>query len=668
MAYKALLVVNWEYRDPAKVLTPLKGPRNDLKAMRDALTHSSFGLFDENNVRCFENVTRADMPIIFYEFLYGAGKDDSLLLYFSGHGERRLSDERLALCGVDTDHKRLEPTSFDTSALRTWIEQFNRAPSTIVVLDCCYAGQMKGSLNEQSVIGSLGAGTMVLGSGRNRPAQDADNASDPSPFTAALAKILLDPEEKGDQRGWVTADAVYERLIRLDPPLLPAPYRNVQSQGTFVLAKREAPPTLTREELKGFQVPESVEVIELKFGAETVAARWETGRSETLKLTALDDHRQTAMRRLAQLADAVLRIPEYADDHWYQLAVQQTWNCVGVNLFETAIPRGLRKRLSSGIDGTGRHLLKLRLSFEEAATCPLEPYPWEHLQIGSVPGAKPPGGDELLPLALRPGLLIERVAPVGVPPSGSRPSKATSTAGVVNCLQDKFALAAARIAEDLTKLPELNVIMDLKAGSARWGPFLDALTWHSPRLLLLCASLRSGAQGVELGFVPDEPGEPEWHRGTELTSELHKAGLHFDAIVFMTFSAKPGQDSFHGTIEFAQALARSGVGPVVFVCHAPGFDAPILNRQRDAFPVLFIDALTRGTPLDQAFYYAKNRVIRMGNEAVRRTFGVPGYYVHAPTEPRSALSAPVTKGGRTSAAAERQRRPSTPAPRDERHE
>ena len=186
-------------------------------------------------------------------------------------------------------------------------------------------------------------------------------------------------------------------------------------------------------------------------------------------------------------------------------------------------------------------------------------------------------------------------------------------------------LAAARVTNDLTKLADLNVVIDLKGSRARWGPFLDAFA-QAPEILLLFAPVRRGPSGVEVGFIADEPGPPEWHLGTELTSELQNAGLTFNPIIFVTFAASPGQDAFRGTLELAAALAESRIGPVVFACHAPGFEAHILNPARDAFPVLLIDALTQGVPLDKAFYYAKDRVRRMGNTAVRRAFGVPGYY------------------------------------------
>ena len=654
MGSKALLVGNWEYTDPSKVLTPLKGPVKDLEAMSEALTHQRFGLFTTDNVTARRNLKWSEMRPVFQRFLQDAGRDDYLLLYFSGHGERR-HDEGLVLCGVDTDYKYLEGTSFDTSELRAWIEGNNRAPSTVVILDCCYAGQMKSAVTAETFANAMGTGTMVLASGANKPAKDAINSGDPSPFTAALAKILIDPEITGDQPGLLTVEHVYQRLLDWQPRLLPEPYRNVRSQGTFALAKRDPPPLEKRSELKGFVVHERIEVVDLTFGSAAVSARWETGETEQLELAALDCHRQTAVRRLGQLANAVIRIPEYADDDWYRQVVQKAWNCIGVNLFETAMPPMLRDRIRGGIDASGKNLLKVRLAFEQNDD-PLESYPWEYLNIGYETG----GNDEPQPLSLRPGLLIERVASVDALAGGDYGTAdmdgtgVAPTVGIVNCLYDKFASAAGRVNTDLAKLPGLNVLMDLKGSSARWGDFLDAFA-QAPGILLMFAPVQRSSEGVQVGFIADESNVPEWHRASELAEELRNYGLTFNPIIFETFAAKPGRDTFRGTLELAKTLGKAGIGPVVFVCHAQGFETHILAPERDPFPVLLIDALTQKIPLDEAFYYAKARVMRMGSTTVRRTFGVAGYYAPERLERKSARPPLVGAGGRSTEPAKRAR-------------
>jgi hypothetical protein len=647
VAFRALLVANWDYSDKGAVLQPLNGPRNDLRAMVGALTHPEYGLFRAEDVEQAENLPWDQLRITFLKFLKKAGRDDRLLLYFSGHGER-LSGEQLALCGVDTDSELLDATSFDTANLRGWIEDYNRAAATIVILDCCYAGQMKGGApSADMLVRSLGSGTMLLASGGNEPTRDAAAGDNPSPFTAALTRILTDPEVTADQDDLLTADQVYSLLERHEPPLLPRPHRNVRSQGTFALARRRLPTVPTRPDLEGFAEPE-IETVDLAFGSGVVTARWAGGETDTFELAALDGFRQSAVRRLSQLADAIIRLPDYSRDPWWQQTAQRTWNSVGSNLLETALPPNLRERVRRGIDGPGRRLLKVRLSFAAESEL-LETYPWEYLQLGPPPGsgyvAVSPSEREApapaLPLALRAGLLIERV--VSARQRGGEPRRpgAVPTVSIVNCLPGEFGAAAGRIADGLTRMAELNVVPDLRGRDATWPGFLDVFI-RPPRLLLLFAPVRRRGRIAQVGFAKgDGQGEADWRQHDELVEAVRDPGRAFDAVVFCTFAAEPGEDSFRSTFQLARELARAGTGPVVFTCHWRGYEALVPPFGRDTFPVLLIDALTRDIPLDQAVYYAKNRLRQRGDADLRRTFGVPGYYVAASAPPSQMGREPI---------------------------
>src|SRR5687767_6423161 len=99
--YKALLVGNGVFdRDPHK-LFPLKGPANDLRVLRAALTHKEFGLFDEANVRHLLDGTHGDVLEAVEMFFSDAGSEDHLLFYYSGHGYPD-TNNNLYLCARNT--------------------------------------------------------------------------------------------------------------------------------------------------------------------------------------------------------------------------------------------------------------------------------------------------------------------------------------------------------------------------------------------------------------------------------------------------------------------------------------------------------------------------------------------------------------------------------------
>ena len=106
MDARALVICNWEYTDSTGTLSPLNGPANDLRQIVDAFEDEQFGLFQGQVTTC-ENLTNEKLRTEVYEFLESAKPNDTLLLYYSGHGERRV-DGRLALCGVDTEIPEVE--------------------------------------------------------------------------------------------------------------------------------------------------------------------------------------------------------------------------------------------------------------------------------------------------------------------------------------------------------------------------------------------------------------------------------------------------------------------------------------------------------------------------------------------------------------------------------
>ena len=638
MPHRALIVCNWEYKDPEGVFIPLKGPRNDMTVMESALTHAQYGLFE---VEKRSNLTWGELRTTFASFLDTAKPDDNLLLYFSGHGDR-LQDGRLALCGVDTSSNRgvFAAMSFDTKDLREWIENGNRAPSTLVVLDCCYAGAMKGGLTDAVITDSLGSGVMVLSGGGNEPLKDANEPDEPSPFTTALIEILLDPELDGDASGMVTVDDVFDKLRKRDPPLRPPPRRNVQSQGTFALARRVLRADQHRPALKGWQELE-VDVVTLRFeGATVTAAGPQPDETDTIELAGFDDHRQAAIRRLSQLADAILSASDYGDDDLAQRAVRRAWNCVGTNLFETALPSALRERIRTLAEQPpSKRLLKLQLSFADAPELrALELFPWEHLHreldVGGGPETRGPE-----PIALETGLLLERVIQTELPGTLESVIEGPTTVGLVSSLRDRFDEAAGRITDGLTSMADIEPLFVSRGSDARWGDFLDAID-QLPDVLVVFAPVRRRPQGVEIGFWSDDPADADWHPAKDLVEQFRRRTTRFKAIVLVTFASRPGRDSVRATAEIARTLAEGEVGPVVFICHAPGY-AGLVPAGQDSFPVLFLDALTRAERFDQAVYYAKNRVVEHGSLEARDTFGVPGCYVYERDEAESAEPKPA---------------------------
>ena len=102
--YRALLVANSTFPDDADNLPELEGPRNDAALLRDALCDRSYGLFASDNVRLVQERTMADVLREVEDFLRSASRQDTLLLYYSGHGVLDQSDE-FFLCAHEQPHR-----------------------------------------------------------------------------------------------------------------------------------------------------------------------------------------------------------------------------------------------------------------------------------------------------------------------------------------------------------------------------------------------------------------------------------------------------------------------------------------------------------------------------------------------------------------------------------
>src|ERR1043166_4166981 len=263
LRYRALVLANWEYSK----LQPLKGPKNDHGVLFDALTHPQFGLF-KDAVTVKTNLRSSELGDAIFEFLKESLKEDYLLIYYSGHGGLR-GDNMLQLCGGGTSN--VQTSAFDTPLLPRWIKEEGRDRPTIMVLDCCFAGQVGTTstkaasapvLSDANLPGDNGL--LVLTSGGRTPSPDAEKDDEPSPYTRALADILVDSDIAADDTdGFLTGMGVHQVLGEKLRDLKPR-WKGGGGSSPFRLARRPRP--LTSNELIGWPNDLEVETLDVKFG------------------------------------------------------------------------------------------------------------------------------------------------------------------------------------------------------------------------------------------------------------------------------------------------------------------------------------------------------------------------------------------------------------------
>lgn len=630
MGARALLIGNWDYGHPDGGMATLRGPRHDVAHLKEALTHPTLGMFKDGEIDVRENLTADALSDALSETIAASRPGDLLLIYYSGHGERLGASQQLGLLGVDVPYERRLNRALPADMLRSWLEEA-RASSKVIVLDCCYSGQFRGDIVDDDVLATFGTGTVVLASGGNQVVPDEGEQDGPSAFTKALATVLVDPSLPGSD-GILTAEDVYAALDGFVPRLQPRPHRNLDAQGRIGLARR---PGAAREdgqiEVRGWPDDLRVVPVDLTLKRSTVVASWdrdENGRITTDErdVTALDGTRLAAIRRLCELADAVMRAKDYGEPSWQRRA-RGALETAGANLFEAALPRAVQRLLAEADDEV---VVQLNLTFEPP-WAQLSEFPWEFLNVPAELGVEHAG------LAQR-RLVVSRTGP---PQRLAAREPDIVDVAVVSSVAPRYARMPKRLGAELVAMPKIRTLATPDDRPATWAQLLEAVD-QKPDCLVVCAPLLrvdDHPPTAKLGFGGGP--ETDWRTAESLADELRRArGLR--AVVLASVAAEAGLDAIRAAPMVASVLnAELGV-PVVFICHTPGLEAYVDDsdpHELKTFIGLLLAALASGKDLVRSVWFARDRVLRYIPAELQPTFGVPGFFLSAASQARASVHA-----------------------------
>lgn len=236
---KALLVCNSTYPSDPASLSELRGAQMDGVVMWTSLTDPASGVFAEGDVRVLFERTSNEIMRAIEHLMVDAEPADTVLLYFSGHGQR--DGQELMLCARDTETRLLTSTALASSTINKLIER-SKASNVVIILDCCFSGAFKGSAdaaseNKQLADEFKGSGRYVLTATRSFGlAPDAKRYGSPSPFTASLAEALRFNAPDPDGDGWVEIADVHKMVRKSLPDL--DPQQRFSGSGNLRIARR----------------------------------------------------------------------------------------------------------------------------------------------------------------------------------------------------------------------------------------------------------------------------------------------------------------------------------------------------------------------------------------------------------------------------------------------
>ena len=245
-----LIIGNQGYDDP--LLATLQAPRLDVELLATVLRDEAVGQFDE--VEVLLDAPERDLRRAIAKFCANRTADDTLLLFFSGHG---ILDEEglLHLAARDTEPRLLSATALAADYLRT---QLNRCNSRrqVLILDCCHSGAY--ARGTKSATGaSVGSGTALITAGYGRVVLTASDATqyawdgeavqgeaEASVFTRFLVEGLRTGAADLDGDGQISVDELYEyvygKVLGISSKQTPAKFADKQ-QGAIYIAKSTRP-------------------------------------------------------------------------------------------------------------------------------------------------------------------------------------------------------------------------------------------------------------------------------------------------------------------------------------------------------------------------------------------------------------------------------------------
>ena len=137
-AYRALVIGNQKYDDPEKIWQNLKTPINGARAVAHIL-QKSYGF---GHVTLLLNATRREMIRAFNKLVTEVGPNDSVLVYYAGHGYLRESTQEGYWIPSDAEG-RDDSTYVPNTTIKTKLSIIaEKARHVLLVSDSCFSGAL----------------------------------------------------------------------------------------------------------------------------------------------------------------------------------------------------------------------------------------------------------------------------------------------------------------------------------------------------------------------------------------------------------------------------------------------------------------------------------------------------------------------------------------------
>ncbi len=240
MTHYAVLIGNSQFLLESK-LSPLTSPLKDVEGLTAELKAEDRGLFDK--VIPLANQSSVEIRKTLNRLLKESGKNDLILLYYSGHGLPNNKNNDLYLATADTEADLLESTALSFEQIYKWIGQ-SYCKKVVIILDCCYSG-MAGQVFKSDLTSQLQSlndkviGTCLITAASNDQVALDQSDGGYSLFTKHLIHGLRGEADR-DSSGLVTLGELFhyvrEKVTADNPDQVPKRFLKDEN-GELILAK-----------------------------------------------------------------------------------------------------------------------------------------------------------------------------------------------------------------------------------------------------------------------------------------------------------------------------------------------------------------------------------------------------------------------------------------------
>lgn len=194
-------------------LEDIPSVRNNVRTLGWLLTENGFSGFRRERLSIL--LDPPDVQTVYRRLRDAANStDDTLLIYFAGHGRIGGTQNDLYLCVSKTDPDELWCSAFPYEELRRVVRE-SPARKRLIILDCCFSGR---AINDMSGLGAIHDQTIISGTyvltatSANNVALAPDGETYTS-FTDALLRVLYHGIDDGPE--YLTCDLIYARVAKI---------------------------------------------------------------------------------------------------------------------------------------------------------------------------------------------------------------------------------------------------------------------------------------------------------------------------------------------------------------------------------------------------------------------------------------------------------------------